>query len=97
MTRHAVRGISAPPEVVFNTVTDPDRRGAWLPGGLAVEGSADTLEARLTGDAGGVLQVHAGDSGGSSVELRLDSDGAASPEDILRAHEREVTDNFNAG
>ncbi|MEV0734129.1 hypothetical protein [Polymorphospora sp. NPDC050346] len=25
------RSMSAPPEVVFNTATDPDRMGAWLP------------------------------------------------------------------
>ena len=101
MARHAVRGISAPPEVVFSTATDPDRRAAWLPAELVVEpGGGGDLRARLidAGAAAGELSVRPGDSGGSSVELRFDGDaGADSPDDILRALEREVADNFNAG
>ncbi len=104
MTRQAVRGISAPPEVVVDTATDPERRGAWLPPQLGValsDSNEDMFDLRLTGEAGGDagrLRVHPGDSGGSSVQLDL-PDGLApdSPEDILRALEREVTDNFNAG
>ena len=34
MTRRATLGMSAPPEVVFSTATDPDRQGAWLPSGF---------------------------------------------------------------
>jgi hypothetical protein len=102
VTRQAVRGISAPPEVVFDTATDPDRHGAWVPSDLWVDRSdPDRLEVRLTAASGGqagTLRVRPGDSGGSSVELRFE-DGSAggSPDDILRALDREVADNFNAG
>ncbi len=89
--------MSAPPEVVFSTATDPDRRSAWLPGGLGVEpADPEALEARLTGDADGTLSVRPGDAGGSSVELSVGG-RAPEPDDLLRALEREVSDNFNAG
>jgi hypothetical protein len=101
MTRQASRGISAPPEVVFSTATDPDRRGAWLPAGLElgpVEQGADTLQVRLVADSAdaGVLRVQQGASGGSSVDLSVPDTGDA-PEDILQDLDREVSDNFNAG
>jgi uncharacterized protein YndB with AHSA1/START domain len=39
VTYRSEEGFSAPPEVVFNVVTDPDRLDRWLPGQLRV---ADT-------------------------------------------------------
>ncbi|HEX8629649.1 MAG TPA: hypothetical protein VF755_15895 [Catenuloplanes sp.] len=105
---HATRGMSAPPEVVVNTATDPDRQTAWLPGPWRTateQAGEDDFTVRLTGaDDGagsGVLQVRAGASGGSSVELRLDDDAAGAelgpPQQILDNLEREVVDNFNYG
>jgi len=41
------RGMSAPPEVVFNTATDPDRLAAWLPAPLRLNGNHPAVE---TGD-----------------------------------------------
>ncbi len=95
-SRHAVLGMSAPPEVVFSTATDPSRRSAWLPGGAELDVDAEKLEARLTGDADGLLAVRAGDAGGSSVELSV-GERSPEPDAVLRALEREVADNFNAG
>ena len=40
MAAHAERGMSAPPEVVFNTAIDPDRAAAWLPEPLRQDGTA---------------------------------------------------------
>lgn len=106
MAPHAVLGMSAPPEVVVNTATDPDRRGAWLPGDWHAEAQPDgddDFSVRLTapGEQGGtgLLRVRAGDSGGSSVELRVDDPpaGLGAPQQILHNLEREVVDNFNAG
>ena len=39
MAARAVRGMSAPPEVVFNTATDPARASAWLPEPLRGDGA----------------------------------------------------------
>ena len=101
MSRHAELGMSAPPEVVFNTAVDPVRAGAWLPGGAHVDArpGPDALEARLTGPAAGLLTVRSAPAGGATVELRLDGDtgDTAEPADVLRALAREVDDNFNAG
>ncbi len=36
MPRSAERGISAPPEVVYNTAIDPTRKAAWLPTGTDI-------------------------------------------------------------
>jgi len=100
--RQAERGISAPPEVVFNTAIDPDRRNAWLPGGVRVEAGEvgeETFEARLSADGDGPsgrLRVEAGASGGSSVSLQVEG-GSATPDEILTNLAREVTDNFNSG
>ncbi len=38
----AERGISAPPEVVFNTAIDPNRMSAWLPEPLRADGRPAT-------------------------------------------------------
>ena len=32
-----VYSFSAPPEVVFNTLTDPDRAASWLPSGMSLQ------------------------------------------------------------
>ncbi|MFY1672877.1 hypothetical protein ACN27G_23430 [Plantactinospora sp. WMMB334] len=45
----AERGMSAPPEVVFNTATDPDRVAAWLPAHLRENGG---LPAHLRNNGG---------------------------------------------
>jgi hypothetical protein len=99
MTRNAVRGISAPPEVVYNTVIDPTRRAAWLPRGIDTTCTAgDVFEVRLSCDGAGpagVLYVRPGDAGGSSVELSITR--GPSPEEILWDLEREVAENLNAG
>ncbi|WP_203941155.1 hypothetical protein [Spirilliplanes yamanashiensis] len=86
--------MSAPPEVVFSTATDPDRTAAWLPGGVDTAPEPGNLTVRLTGAADGLLSVRPGDAGGSSVELEV---GGPDPDDLLRALAREVEDNFNAG
>lgn len=109
MPAQAVRGMSAPPEVVYNTATDPDRSAAWLPESWRAAGSHagdEEFEVRLSADAGadrvGLLQVRAGAAGGSSVELTLDAQAGADgrttgPEQLLDSLEREVVDNFNYG
>lgn len=101
MSVHATRGMSAPPEVVVDAATDPARRGGWLPAHLRVEPvqSADGgYQVGLSTDSGaaGVLQVRPGDSGGSSVDLRVE-DAGTSPEDILTDLDRTVADNLDAG
>ena len=106
MSRQASCGMSAPPEVVFSTATDPDRRDGWLPHELRLgttETGPDTYQVRLStgpdagSDSAGVLQVRPGDAGGALVELSVSADGGATPEEILGNLERMVTDNFNAG
>jgi hypothetical protein len=104
MAPEAERGMSAPPEVVFNTATDPDRRHTWLPADVRVEPAEvgeETFEARLTsqGDGpAGMLRVDPGAAGGSSVRLRVDDGPAsASAQEMLDSLEREVSDNFNSG
>ena len=101
MSPQATRGISAPPEVVFSTATDPERRAAWLPSELEMgpgEQQGEAFEVRLSAGAAdaGVLRVQPGDSGGSSVDISV-PDGGAAPEQILDDLDREVSDNFNAG
>ncbi|WP_329111470.1 hypothetical protein OG792_27645 [Micromonospora sp. NBC_01699] len=108
---HAERGMSAPPEVVFNTATDPDRVDAWLPAPLRRDGGTpagitDPLGAhwRTSGSPtwSARLQVRPGDAGGASVRLEL----AADPQDrgldrladeSLVNLAREVADNLTPG
>ena len=102
MSRRATRGISAPPEVVFNTATDPDRRSAWLPDGFdlgptSTSTSAFEVELRSGDSSTGSLAIQPGDSGGSSVDLTVPDDGGAGPDEILGSLDRAVSDNFNAG
>ena len=101
MTRQASRGISAPPEVVVDTATDPARRDAWLPPGLdlgAVQRRPDALAVHLVSGSAdaGLLSVQEGAAGGSVVRLSLPDAGDA-PEDVLNDLDRQVSDNFNAG
>lgn len=99
MSRSAVRGFSAPPEVVVNTATDPARLAAWLPRGTGTtldKSQGEVLEVRLDGTrTHGVLHVRPGSAGGCSVELVVT--GGPSPEEVLWDLAREVQDNFNAG
>jgi hypothetical protein len=102
MSRHATCGISAPPEVVFSTATDPDRRDGWLPQELdlgPVENGPDSYEVQLAAGSStaGVLHVRPGDAGGALVELSVAADGGTEAEEMLSNLERIVTDNFNAG
>ena len=109
MAAHAERGMSAPPEVVFNTAIDPDRAAAWLPEPLRQDGnrrpeviSAEQLQARWCSDSApdwsAELQVEAADAGGARVRLDLaggDVDGLA--DQTLASLAREVADNLTAG
>ncbi|MFI6763011.1 hypothetical protein ACIBF5_28160 [Micromonospora sp. NPDC050417] len=79
----AERGMDAPPEVVFNTATDPDRVDAWLPAPLRRDGGAparvtDTLGAHweTTGSPtwSARLHVRPTDAGGAEVRLELEAD-----------------------
>ena len=109
MAAHAERGMSAPPEVVFNTAIDPDRAAAWLPEPLRRDGdrrpevsSAEQLRARWCSDSApdwtAEIQVEAADAGGARVRLDLtggDADGLA--DETLANLAREVADNLTAG
>ncbi|MEV1147482.1 hypothetical protein [Micromonospora sp. NPDC049799] len=103
----AERGLSAPPEVVFNTATDPARASAWLPEPLRADGtpaehvSAEELEARwrAAGDWSAEIRVDQADAGGARVRLDLtggpDADHLAG--EALDNLAREVADNLQAG
>ncbi|MGC1210625.1 MAG: hypothetical protein WA890_05040 [Micromonospora sp.] len=109
MAAHAERGMSAPPEVVFNTATDPDRAAAWLPEPLRQDGnrrpevvSAEEMRARWCSDSApewsAEIQVEPADAGGARVRLDLaggDVDGLA--DQTLASLAREVADNLTAG
>ncbi|MFJ6198637.1 hypothetical protein [Micromonospora sp. NPDC092111] len=104
MGGYAERGMSAPPEVVFNTATDPDRADAWLPEELRAGGGTPArvdgeLLARWNSTTGPAeLRVEPGNTGGSRVRLRLPAgsvDGLA--EESLVNLEREVAENLTAG
>ncbi|MET8360578.1 hypothetical protein [Micromonospora sp. NPDC005171] len=110
MPARAVRGMSAPPEVVFSTATDPHRASAWLPeplrgdGSPAAEISGEELRARW-GDAddwSAEIRVEPADSGGARIQLDL-ADGSGGPgpdqlaDEALTNLAREVADNLQAG
>ncbi|MEU4714620.1 hypothetical protein AB0F73_13315 [Micromonospora purpureochromogenes] len=101
------RGMSAPPEVVFNTATDPDRASAWLPeplrsdGGEHPQASADDLRARWSSDSApgwsAEIQVEPADAGGSRVRLDLTGGDDGLADETLTNLAREVADNLTAG
>jgi hypothetical protein len=82
----AERGMSAPPEVVFNTAIDPDRVAAWLPEPLRAgeyhnperDATEETFDARWNSgpEAGwsARLQVVPLDAGGATARLEVDAD-----------------------
>jgi uncharacterized protein YndB with AHSA1/START domain len=104
---HAERGMSAPPEVVFSTATDPDRASAWLPQPLRADGSpaeevsADELRARWSaaGEWSAEIRVEPAQAGGARTRLDLtggaDADRLA--DEALASLAREVADNLQAG
>lgn len=105
------RGMSAPPEVVFNTATDPDRLAAWLPVPLRMDGNRPTvtvgdLRARWTTPEStgwsAELQVCQADAGGAMVGLALEADLSDRQlveiaDRSLTALARHVADNLTAG
>ena len=111
MAARAERGMSAPPEVVFSTATDPDRASAWLPeplrgdGSPAAEISGEELRARwdaTADDWSAEIQVEPADSGGARIQLDLaDGSGGTGPDQMadesLANLAREVADNLQAG
>lgn len=68
MVGRAERAMSAPPEVVFNTATDPARSSGWLPEPLRRGPGSPAVST----DEG--LQAHwnAGERSGWSAELRVE-------------------------
>lgn len=112
MPAHAERGMSAPPEVVFGTATDPDRVSAWLPEPLRQDGdqrseaSAEELRAQWSSAStpgwSVELWVEPADAGGARVRLALNGDpeqqgSAALAAEILANLAREVADNLTTG
>ncbi|MFF5175061.1 hypothetical protein ACFY3U_20820 [Micromonospora sp. NPDC000089] len=101
---HAERGMSAPPEVVFSTATDPDRVSAWLPDALRRDGDrpaevdGDGMRARWRSDGGSAeLRVEAEDTGGSRVHLELPDGDPGLADESLANLSREVAENLTAG
>jgi uncharacterized protein YndB with AHSA1/START domain len=103
---------AAPPEVVYNTLTDPHRARRWLPPGLQIKGlahAASATDLRLTWrtisgpEAGGTARVEGTPAGGSVVRVEIDAAEhhvAAVYEliaDLMHNLERDVSDNFTAG
>ncbi|MGC4893043.1 hypothetical protein [Micromonospora sp. DT31] len=105
MADHAERGMSAPPEVVFNTATDPDRLSAWLPEKLRRSGDfrvevvdAEDMRARWgAADWSAEIGVRPADAGGARVRLDLAGPDHGTAEEILASLDREVADNLTAG
>ncbi|GAA3766187.1 hypothetical protein [Micromonospora maritima] len=105
MASHAERGMSAPPEVVFNTATDPDRSSAWLPEELRRSGDcqvevvdAEDMRARWSArDWSAEIDVEPADAGGARVRLDLAGPDHALADEILANLDREVADNLTAG
>lgn len=107
MGSHAERGMSAPPEVVFNTATDPHRAAAWLPEPLRHSGTqqvevvdAEEMRARWSCRADGWaadIDVEPADAGGARVRLDLTGTDHGMADEILANLAREVADNLTAG
>ncbi|WP_341717301.1 hypothetical protein QQG74_25920 [Micromonospora sp. FIMYZ51] len=103
---YAERGVSAPPEVVFNTATDPQRSPAWLPEPLlsaSRDGNAEQLWARWEASStawSAELTVEPVDAGGARLRLDLVGDDQGTDrlaEEALTNLAREVADNLQAG
>lgn len=93
----AERGMSAPPEVVFNTATDPARSG-WLPGELRTarpELDLDDLRAQWQDRAR--LTVRPDPAGGARVEFQVAGDAREDADRALDELARVVDDNLTAG
>jgi hypothetical protein len=104
--------MSAVPEVVFNTATDPDRVGAWLPAPLR-EGAArrpdlatDAMLARWNSRTAPAwsarLEVRPIAAGGATVRLDLEADPLEQrlteiADESLANLARAVDDNFTTG
>ncbi|MFI6264635.1 hypothetical protein [Micromonospora sp. NPDC051006] len=112
MAAHAERGMSAPPEVVFNTATDPDRAAAWLPPALRTDGAPTpeiageelraTWSAPAPSDLTAEIRVDPEDSGGARIRFDLAGANGGGDHDRLAAEAldslaREVADNLQAG
>lgn len=112
MAGRAERGMSAPPEVVFNTATDPSRYSGWLPEPLWRSGrsrpitGAQTLRVRWesNGQAGwsADLRVQAGGAGSTRVCLDITADEpdhrlTELADTSLASLARHVADNLTAG
>ncbi|OKI62871.1 hypothetical protein [Micromonospora sp. CB01531] len=109
MAAHVERGMSAPPEVVFNTAIDPDRAAAWLPEPLRQDGgrrpevvSVEEMRATWYSDSApdwsAEIWVEPADAGGARVRLDLaGGDVPALAEETLANLAREVDDNLTAG
>ncbi|GIJ80827.1 hypothetical protein SAMN05443287_10352 [Micromonospora phaseoli] len=105
---YAERGVSAPPEVAFNTATDPDRISAWLPEPLlsadpARDGDPQQMRARWDArhsDWTAELRVESTDAGGCRLRLELGGGGDDADQladEALTNLAREVADNLQAG
>lgn len=112
MGAHAERGMSAPPEVVFSTATDPDRASAWLPEPLRHDGDerpevgSEGMRARWTSTTApgwcAEIEVEPADAGGARVRLDLAAEPADRAVDGLADQTlanlaREVAENLTAG
>jgi uncharacterized protein YndB with AHSA1/START domain len=112
MPGRAQRGFSAPPEVVFNTATDPDRIARWLPGALRTCGvlrpevTPGALRASWDGTtrAGwrARLEVEPGPAGGARARVELEVTSGNRVDDDLAAEfldrlASQVAENLTAG
>ncbi len=102
--------MSAPPEVVFNTATDPHRLARWLPEPLCQHHSyrpqmtTETFSARWSAPAGWTarLQVDPIAAGGAMVWLELEADPPGQPldeivEESLASLALQVEENLTPG
>ncbi|HEX5542809.1 MAG TPA: hypothetical protein VFX60_14805 [Micromonospora sp.] len=101
--------MSAPPEVVFNTATDPARYSGWLPAPLRRQDRPKMIPSSLTvswsPDPQGwaaELAVRQGAAGGALVRLELAADLPDEQlneiaEESLAKLARHVADNLTAG
>jgi len=104
---YAERGMSAPPEVVFSTATDPDRAAAWLPEALRADGSpaeqvaAQELRARWSAAEQWSAEIRVEPAQAGGARARLDLTGGPDAErlanEALDSLAREVADNLQAG